>query len=177
MSVYPRTSTAPRRTLALAATGAALLWGLLGCASGAGTGSADAADAPQPAGDAAMTDDEYMGKLMAWERKLAQCFRDKGIDVTDPTPEGGWADVTPEMQALSPECEKEIGAAPVRALSAEEKAEGARQQLEYDTKVVECLRALGHEMPDPRAGEVAPAPPAGVTDAELTECNAAAVAG
>lgn len=177
MSVRPRPTLAPRAALKLAACSAALLLGLVGCASGGDGTAVGETDTGKAAGETSMTDEEYTAKLLAWERDLAQCFRDKGLDVTDPTPEGGWADITPEMQELSPECQKEIGEAPVRALSAEEKAEGARQQLEYDTKFAGCMRDLGYDMADPKPGEPAAAPPANASITDQEKCSTEAVAG
>lgn len=172
----PRTAAPRRPAFSLAACAAALLLGLAGCSPESGDVSS-AGSSSDAASETTISDEEHMAKLLAWELEMAQCFRDKGLDVTDPTPEKGWADITPEMQELSPECQKQIGPAPVRALSAKEKAEGDQMRLEYETKFVGCMRKLGYQMMDPKLGAVAVAPPADAGQADLEQCSTEAAAG
>lgn len=154
--------------LRLAACSAALLLGLVGCAPG--TGDSASSEPQADAGTKTSSDSEHSAKMLAWELELAQCFRDNGLTVTDPTPEGGWEEITAEMQELSPQCQKEIGPAPVRDLSAAELAEMDKSRFEYETRLVECVRELGYDMPDPKLGATAVSPPADANQDDVQQC-------
>lgn len=154
--------------LKLAACSAALVLALAGCSASpdaegeAGGGTSNGADAQG-------------AKMQEWELKMAQCFRDKGLDVEDPTREDGWADVTEEMQALSPECQTEVGKPPVKELSEAEKREADMARFEYDSKFGECMRDLGYDIEDAKLGGVSPQTPEGADDADLDTCMEKAV--
>lgn len=173
----PRTVAPRRPAFSLAACAAALILGLAGCSPGSGDVSGAGSSSDVAESGTTTSDEEHTAKLLAWELEMAQCFRDKGLAVTDPTPEEGWADITPEMQELSPECQKQIGPAPVRALSAKEKAEGDQMRLEYETRFVDCMRKLGYQMMDPKLGAVTVAPPADAGQTDLEQCSTEAAAG
>ncbi len=160
----------PRALLGLAAAAAALILGLSGCSAPTGEDTG-ASDAGGTAAGAELSKEEHAVAYQKWERALAQCFRDKGVNVTDPTAEEGWSEITPEMQELAPECEAEIGAPPVRELSAAERAEGDQMRFEYETKFGECMRGLGYEMTDPKLGGASPETPVDATDADLMSCS------
>lgn len=150
--------------LKLAACSAALVLALAGCSS-----SPDAEGAAgEGAGGGA---DAHAAEFQQWELKMAQCFRDKGLDVEDPTPEGGWAEVTEEMQAVSPECQSEVGEPPIKELSEADKREADKSRFEYDSKFGECMRDLGYDIEDAKLGGTSPRTPEGANNADLDTCS------
>ena len=156
----------PRKSLnilKLAACSAALVLALAGCSASPDT-------AAESAGGGSAGADQHAAKFQEWELNMAQCFRDKGLDVEDPTPEGGWADVTAEMQAVSPECQEEVGAPPIKELSEAEKREADTARFEYDSKFGTCMRDLGYDIEDAKLGGVSPQTPQGASDADLDSC-------
>jgi hypothetical protein len=125
----------------------ALVLALTGCTLGGsdaaapGSGSSTGTAADQPG-----TDAEFKTARDAYDRKLAECFRDQGLDVKDPLPGEGIAEDTPEVRDAYPTCAAEIGDPPSSAgvtLTAEE--------LDKLLDRASCLRDLGYEIQEPTA--------------------------
>lgn len=100
----PRSS----RLLALFAT-PALLFALVACSPG---GPGDAGADTSSATDAPTTQEEFEIARDDYDRNLAECFRDKGLDVKDPEPGEGITEDGPEIQEAFPECSAEVGDPP-----------------------------------------------------------------
>lgn len=94
--------------------------------------------------------------------EYAQCMRDNGIDMPDPEfngeggvslgmgPDGGIDPESEEYQAADEECGSILEEArPDVQLSPEEQAE-MQDKL---TAMAECMRARGHDMPDPQVAD------------------------
>jgi hypothetical protein len=97
--------------------------------------------------------------------EYAQCMRDNGIDMPDPTfdsdggggrvmiggePEAGTTGPSEEFEAADEECRPILEeAAPEMQLTPEEQAEMQDRLV----AMAECMRARGHDMPDPQVGE------------------------
>ncbi|KUF07856.1 hypothetical protein [Leucobacter sp. G161] len=148
--------------LKLAACSAALVLALAGCSA--------SPEAEGEAGGGGGTD-AHAAEFQEWELKMAQCFRDKGLDVEDPTPEGGWPEVTQEMQEVSPECQSEVGEPPIKELSEAEKREADKARFEYDSKFGECMRDLGYDIEDAKLGGTSPKTPDGASNTDLDTCS------
>ena len=107
---------------------------MAGCSQGSKADSASASAS-------ATSGDDYL-------LKMAQCMRDKGIDVSDPDSNGNMQ--FPENDAAykaAEECEKTVGPAP----GTEDLAKPETQQ--DLVKAAECLRKEGYDVPDPEAGK------------------------
>ena len=123
-----------------------LVVALASCSS---EGGGDATSAPK-------SESQLEADAKAWDVANAQCLRDEGIAVDDPSEGGGVAigigdDLDVEtFQAAAQTCQEEVSAElgdrPVTA--AEEKAQG-----EYEEQLREsiaCLRDKGYAAPDPK---------------------------
>jgi hypothetical protein len=147
---------------ALAAS-AALVFMLAGCAPSAETdGAADNTGGGTTSGEA-----EFSAARDAYDLKLAECLRDKGLDVKDPEPGMGIQESSEEITAVASICMQEIGDPPVydSPLSDTELHDAYLEQAE-------CYRQLGHNAVDPQAGEVLVIPET-ATDQDIAECSAA----
>jgi hypothetical protein len=104
-------------------------------------------------------DDSEMQDAML---EYAQCMRDNGIDMPDPEfngeggvslglgPDGGIDPESEEFKAAEEECQPILEEArPDVQLSPEEQAE-MQDKL---TAMAECMRARGHDMPDPQVAD------------------------
>ncbi|WP_314102800.1 hypothetical protein [uncultured Frigoribacterium sp.] len=151
---------------------------LAGCSAGSDAGG----DSSTPRSESQLAAD-----AKAWDVANAQCLRDAGIDVGDPSESGGTAvgvggDFDPEaFQAAARTCREEVsaelGERPVTA--AEEKAQG-----EYEEQLREsnaCLRDEGYDAPDPKEGDggamISEAPDQDIPDDVLEACGAFAGSG
>jgi len=141
----------------------ALVLALAGCAGGA----TDAAG-PGPGGTSAeqpATDAEFSAARDAYDRKLAQCLRDRGLDVKDPLPGGGIVEDTPEIRDAYPACAEEIGDPPTNAgmtLTPE--------QLDELLERAKCLRDKGYDIQEPTTTDPGFIP-AEVSDEDFEICE------
>jgi hypothetical protein len=116
--------------------------------------------AEQPA-----TDAEFSAARDAYDRKLAQCFRDRGLDVKDPLPGGGIVEDTPEIRDAYPGCAEEIGDPPTNAgmtLTPE--------QLDELLERAKCLRDKGYDIQEPTTTDPGFIP-AEVSDEDFEICE------
>jgi hypothetical protein len=168
MTITTRTTSKPgaRRSwiVTLLAT-PLLLVAIAGCAPGApdpanqgegGSGSG----AGQPT-----TDAEFSAARDEYDRKLAECFRDQGLDVKDPLPGVGITEDSPELRAAFPGCTAEIGDPPTSA-----GVQASPEDLEKALAQAECLRELGYEIQEPTADDIGFIP-ADVTDEDFETCR------
>ena len=151
-----------------------LLGGLLaGCGGGGGdeddgvasvdesaaADESDDQDDEDSSGGGGRIDDSEMQDAML---EYAQCMRDNGIDMPDPEfngeggaslgmgPVGGIDPESEEFKAAEEECQPILEEArPDVQLSPEEQAE-MQDKL---TAMAECMRARGHDMPDPQVAD------------------------
>ena len=141
----------------------ALVFALAGCSAGgtdAGGSASGGTSAEQPA-----TDAEFSAARDAYDRKLAECFRDQGLDVKDPLPGAGIAEDGPEIQAAYPVCAAEIGDPPSSAgmtLTPEE--------LEKLLDRATCLRDKGYDIKEPTTTDPGFIP-AEVSDDDFAICE------
>jgi len=147
----------------------ALVLALTGCTFG-GLDAADpsAGGSTDTAAEQPSTDAEFSAARDAYDRKLAECLRDQGLDVKDPLPGEGIAEDTPEIRDAYPTCAAEIGDPPSSAgmtLTPEE--------LDQLLDRASCLRELGYEIQEPTATD--PGFVGGeVTEEDFETCNSGA---
>lgn len=142
----------------IAAAGAMLM--LTGCTPGtpnAGTSSSSSAQGASAA--------ERDSARDAYDVKLAQCLRSKGLDVKDPQPGQGIQENSPEIRAGASECMGEIGDPPTANLTAEDKKIIDATYL----KTAKCFRERGYDAPDPAPNQ-AFAIPEGASDTDIAAC-------
>lgn len=168
LAVTKPTLRSRSRLAASAVAGALAIALLTGC-------SADPEDNSNAAGEgngglassgAAAAGEDLNAELDAWYLKFAQCMRNEGIDIADPTADGV-TDALPmgddNFDVAQDACIKEIGqppasdVEPVPVVDAEE------------LYIAQCLRAEGFDMPDPIPG-MAVAIPIGVSEELLHSC-------
>ncbi|QPL05590.1 MULTISPECIES: hypothetical protein [Actinomyces] len=123
-------------------TRAAALLTCTACAVGLMTGCSGSKteETAQASASAASADDYLL--------RMAQCLRDKGIDVSDPDADGNMK--FPENDAAYAavkECEDVVGPAP----GAEDLSDPSTQQ--DMVKAAQCLRDAGYDVPDPEVGK------------------------
>jgi hypothetical protein len=149
---------APALALALAACGA----DAASTSSPATTQSANSGGTgSQVTGDADTDRDTY-------DLELAQCMRDRGVDVKDPAPGEGITESGPEVESAAAECRGVIGDPPSHNWTPEEIA---RVHEEY-LVMAACFRALGYDVEDPAPAE-AIVVPEGLTEDEFLSCDSA----
>jgi hypothetical protein len=144
-----------------------LLIALAGCA----TSAPDATDPSQGGGAGGSTEQptteaEFAAARDAYDLKLAQCFRDKGLDVKDPLPGVGITENNPEIQAAFPECAEEIGDPPTS-----ENVKATPEDVARALAQAECLRELGYEIQEPTLDDIGFIP-AEVTAEDFDTCRA-----
>ncbi len=138
-----------------------LLLALAGCSS---SGAAPVSPTPGGAADQPTTQAEFSAARDAYDLKLAQCFRDMGLDVKDPKPGEGITEYSPEIQAAFPKCSTEIGDPPSnKGLTID------AEQLAKLLVQANCLRDLGYDIKEPTSKD-AGFIPAEVTDKDLETC-------
>ncbi|MBK1783858.1 hypothetical protein [Prauserella cavernicola] len=128
-------------------TAAPLLIALL---SGCGGGSGD--DASSTGGQSGSQEPSASASFEDYQLDLAQCMRDQGIDMPDPS--GGSVELkggdSAALQQAMETCREKLGPPPAPdggpALTDDERYE---QQLES----AKCFRDNGIEVPDPKRGE------------------------
>lgn len=139
----------------------ALVLALAGCSMG-GT---DAAGSGGGSAGSSATDAEFTAARDAYDRKLAQCLRDQGLDVKDPLPGGGIVEDTPEIRAAYPACTDEIGDPPTNAgmtLTPDE--------LDELLERAKCLRDKGYDIQEPTTTDPGFIP-AEVSDEDFEICE------
>jgi hypothetical protein len=150
---------------------------LAGCSAGSDAGG----DSSTPRSESQLATD-----AKAWDVANAQCLRDEGIDVGDPSESGGTAvgvdgDFDPEaFQAAARTCKEEVsaelGERPVTA--AEEKTQDEFEEQLRETN--QCLRDKGYDAPDAKevgGAVISEAPDQDVPDDVLEACGAFAGSG
>ncbi|WP_120338740.1 hypothetical protein [Cryobacterium soli] len=138
-------STPLSRTLAGFTATAAILVILAGCAAPAETSSPTSASG----GDgASVSDAAFQAARDAYDLKLAQCLRDKGLDVKDPQPGQGIQESSPEINEAASTCMREIGDPPTAASSMSD-AETLTLQLKW----ADCFRQAGFGVSEPTSGQ------------------------
>lgn len=95
-----------------------------------------------------MTEAEFSAARDEYDRKLAQCFRDKGLDVKDPQPGEGITEYTDEIQEAYPACTAEIGDPPTNA-----GMKISPEDLEKLLERAKCLREKGYDIQEPTADD------------------------
>jgi hypothetical protein len=157
MRMFPTTFS--RSAAGFAAT-AAILLTLAGCA-----GPAEPAPSADSGGGTVSSDAEFSAARDAYDLKLAQCLRGKGLDVKDPQPGQGIQESSPEIQEAASTCMREIGDPPVY-----ESPMSDAELLETQLRWAECFRERGYETEDPKSGQVFVIP-ADTTDEDLATCT------
>ncbi|WP_222195084.1 hypothetical protein [Modestobacter italicus] len=104
----------------------------------------------------------------AYDLRLAQCMRDRGLDIADPAPGEGITEGGPEVDAAASACMAEIGDPPVHAWTDEELAALRERYL----AMAECFRDLGYDAEDPAPGNAITLPE-GISDADFQHCEQA----
>ncbi len=139
-----------RRVLALCLLSAALVIGVSGCGSASSSISSSASAAAGSSGSS--TGATYQARL-----NLAKCLRSHGVNVPDPSANGGAAGggggaasrslrSSPNFQSAMTACAKyRSGAFGLRNISPAQRAQ-VQQQL---VKFAQCMRSHGIDIPDP----------------------------
>lgn len=142
---------------------------LSGCSSTSSPPTVAAqSDSPSSAADVGsgpVSDAEISAARDAYDLRLAECIRGKGVEVKDPRPGEGIRESGPEVQAASSSCISELGEPPVRPLTEED----MRQIDEQYLKTAACLRDLGYDVTDPPKGTALALE--GVSDADFVTCS------
>ena len=138
----------PRRILAVSALGAALVLGLTAC----GSSSPSTTSAASASGSSTSSSARYQARL-----NLAKCLRAHGVNVPDPSPNGGpagggggdtfrTARSSPNFQSAMQACAQyRRQANPLANLSPAQRA-----QFQQDlVKFAQCMRAHNINVPDP----------------------------
>jgi hypothetical protein len=145
----------------------ALLLAFTACAAGPGSGSGSG----QGGGGAS---ESAQSARDTWQLKFAQCMRDNGVDMPDPSGGSGTAAFSVDdsnqdaMMAASDTCQKKVGTPP--PFSPEEKKEMEANMQKAMLKTAKCYRDSGFDVPDPRPGEGV-TPPAGAPDDVVEKCG------
>lgn len=148
-----------RSFLALAAA-AVLATSLAACSPGAApnTGGDRNASTGQGGGSSSVS-----AERDAYDLELAQCLRDRGLEVKDPQPGQGIQENSTEVRNAVPACMDEIGQPPV--------AEGydEAEVLEVWLAEAKCFRELGYDVEEPALGK-AYTVPSDASEAEVAQC-------
>jgi hypothetical protein len=151
-----------RSAAGLAAT-AVILLTLAGCSAPADSTAAPGASGGS--GGSAASDAEFSAARDAYDLKLAQCIRGKGLDVKDPQPGQGIQESSEEINAAASICMKEIGDPPVFESPMDDS-----EILATHLKWAACFRELGYEVEEPVSGQ-AFVSPADATDEDYATCT------
>lgn len=144
---------------------------LAACASAgssAETPAGSSAEAPAASTQAPLNDEEYSKAWDAFNLEVAQCLRDKGFDVKDPAPGGGFEEDLPGMREAGTDCYRELGGQPVSDAPKMTDAEF----LDAMMKETECLRKKGYDLPDPTLQSGLGAPTVELDPADWDACRA-----
>jgi hypothetical protein len=141
MKLLPTTLSRP---IAGFAAAAAILIALAGCAAPAGSSRPTSTSG----GEGAVSDSDFQAARDAYDLKLAQCLRDKGLDVKDPQPGQGIQESSAEINEAASTCMSEIGDPPVPASSLSD-AEILSAYLTW----ADCFREAGFDVTEPVSGQ------------------------
>lgn len=155
-----RSTTRSPRTTAGFGAAALLLLALAGCTGPAPSSSEGAGS---PSGPTA-NESEIGAARDAYDLKMAQCLRDKGLDVKDPKPGEGITEDLPGINEAAAECRDEIGDPPVSDTRVDSAA-----VLKVSLEWAACLRDLGYEVEEPKL-EQAFIVPDSVTEEDSAAC-------
>lgn len=147
------------RSAAALMAGAAIVLSFAGCAS-----SADNA-AGTSGGKAVSSDAEFSAARDAYDLKLAECMRGKGLDVKDPEPGRGIQESGEEFNAAASICMKELGDPPVY-----ESPMSDSDALTMHLAWANCFRDRGFDVVDPQLGQVFVIPE-NATDEDIAACT------
>jgi hypothetical protein len=92
-----------------------------------------------------------------WQLANAKCMRAQGIDMPDPSADGGSQAMSMSgtdaaaIIAAQKKCQEKLGPPP--ALSPQEKSADAAAAQKALIKIAQCYRASGVDIPDPKPGE------------------------
>lgn len=142
----------------------ALLLAFTACAANPGSGSGSGGGGSSESAHSARE---------TWQLKFAQCMRDNGVDMPDPSGSGTAAFSVDDsnqdaMMAASDTCQKKVGTPP--PFSPEEKKEMEANMQKAMLKTAKCYRDSGFDVPDPRPGEGVSAP-TGAPDDVVEKCG------
>ena len=152
---------APALALALSACGS-------GASPSASSGGPSASTSAGAGGGGQATPGDTDAARDAYDLELAQCMRDRGLDIADPAPGAGITESGPEVNAAASACMAEIGDPPVHAWTEEELAALQERYL----AMADCYRDLGYDVEDPADGEAITLPE-GMSDADFARCEQA----
>lgn len=161
----------PRRARSAAALFAipALLLAFTACAADPGSGSGSGNGGGSSSGGSGSGQSERE----AWQLKFAQCMRDNGVDMADPSGAsmpGISLDANNQdaVMAASATCEKKVGTPP--PFSPEEQKQMAAETQKMMLKIAKCYRDSGFDVPDPKPGDSVSVP-AGAPDDVVQKCG------
>lgn len=158
-------SLRPRRSLyAVAAATLVLAASLTACSPAAQSTPSSAA--PAGAGQAG-TDQAFSAERDAYDLKLAQCLRGKGLDVKDPLPGKGIQENSIEINNAVPDCMDEIGQPPVSGGKLSD-----ADLLAIWLKEADCFRKLGYQVDEPALNQ-AYTVPSDASEADVSKCISA----
>jgi hypothetical protein len=149
-----------RQAAATLATALLLATAVTACGGGGDAGGSTAAGS---SGASATSNDPQF----RWTLRFTSCLRAQGIQIADPDPVTGAADVVHDAayQRASKACEAKIGQPPTVT-----KNQGHEKQLlDATLKLARCLREHGLDVPDPAPNE-ALAMPEGASQAVVDKC-------
>ncbi len=159
-----------RRTRSAAALFAipALLVAFTACAANPGSGSGTGSGSSSGSGSGSSQSERE-----AWQLKFAQCMRDNGVDMPDPSGAsmpGISLDANNQdaVMAASATCEKKVGTPP--PFSPEEQKQMAAETQKMMLKIAKCYRDSGFDVPDPKPGDSVSVP-AGAPDDVVQKCG------
>lgn len=132
------------------------------------TGTSDGASASSPAAAEGVSGTDVDAARDAYDLRLAECMRGRGLDIADPAPGAGITESGPEVSAAASACMAEIGDPPVHAWTEEELAALQERYL----AMADCYRDLGYDVEDPADGEAITLPE-GMSDADFARCEQA----
>lgn len=156
-----RTSLRSRSALSLFAVPAVILM-LAGC-MGSSPENSGPSESEGDASNNVTSDAEFNAARDAYDLKLAECMRGKGLEVADPKPGEGITESGPEFLEAASACSTEIGAPPTGGTPP-----SAAEMLETGQKEVKCFRKLGYEVDEPSLGQQYTLPDA--TDEDFETC-------
>jgi hypothetical protein len=156
-----------RQTSATLAAALLLATGLTACGGGGGGGGDDAGSTAAGSSGASATSKASKDPQFRWELRFTSCLRAQGIQIADPDPVTGAADVVHDAayQRASKDCGAKIGQPPTVT-----KNQGHEKQLlDATLKLARCLREHGLDVPDPAPNQ-ALVMPEGASQAVVDKC-------
>lgn len=142
-------TTFTNRLALIGATGIAVLGLLTACA--APNSGSDSSNGAKPGSAPSAQGENADQKFTDWQVKYAQCMREEGIDMPDPSGDGSMtldlgATDAESYEKASGTCMSKVGAPPSRD------GRSAEQVQSEGLKVAQCLRDAGYDYKDPEPG-------------------------